>query len=60
MTLTKYDLVVSQVKYMNRTLYDNPNNSNILNLVYKYIEKYKKLNVELELYNNIVRINKIY
>jgi hypothetical protein len=61
MVLTKYDLIVAQVKFMNEMLYNNPNNKNILNLVYKYIERYKNINVELSFLENknIVEIIKI-
>jgi hypothetical protein len=63
MSLTKYDLIVAQVNFMNELLLSSNSNEEIIKLTHKYIHRYKKLNVELELLNidnmYIVRINKV-
>jgi hypothetical protein len=64
MSTTKYDIIVAQVHFMNELLYSDLNKEEIIKLVNKYIMRYKKLNVELELIQigniHIVKINNVY
>ncbi len=61
----KYDIIIAQVNFMNELLYKSNNEERIviIELIHKYIKRYKKLNVELELIEigntYIVKINKI-